>query len=75
MDQKLTAIRSALADAAIETQALGNRLLHLGPHHRDRAQAVRAQAHALSQVVRDMAPADRVSQSLNTFFEASPDDE
>jgi hypothetical protein len=50
--QKAQRLQDELVRAAIDLQALGNRLLHLGPAHRAQAKAVRGHAAALAADLR-----------------------
>jgi hypothetical protein len=53
-EAKAKRVHGELVRTAIELQALGNRLMHLGPDNRRHGQAVRAQAAALARYTRTM---------------------
>lgn len=61
-------LRAALLDAAVEVQALSNRLLHVSPRHREHAKAVRTQARELSKVLEGMEPSAAELETPKVFF-------
>jgi len=70
--EKAQRLQDELVRAAIDLQALGNRLLHLGPAHRAQANAVRGHAAALARDLRAMGRLGNGRTSeLFHFFEGA----
>lgn len=71
-ETKAKAVQAELVRVAIDAQALGNRLLHLGPSNRPHGHEVRKHAAALARTARGMGGLGMAGNAeLFNFFDSS----